>query len=71
MPQLSREQKIIQEAYRAVLSTEQGRIVLDDLVRFAQLETGEPRALGRSDVVLRFMRERTRAGIKDEGENQE
>lgn len=59
--------KVRAEAYRAVLQTEQGREVLDDLVKFAQAQdVTEARLLGRADVVLRFENQKRRAGEKEQ-----
>jgi len=52
------------QAYREVFSSPAGRVVLDDLVTFAQGEKADAsRALGRADVVLRIHREIARASV--------
>lgn len=48
------------QSYQAVLATGPGRDMLDDLVIFAQQEKDPVRALGKSDVVLRMLREQKR-----------
>lgn len=53
----------IQKAYYTVLNSDAGQIMLDDLTIFSQQElpTGDGRARGRADVVLRMLREKERA----------
>lgn len=62
MARMPHSEKIRKESYQVVLATDAGKLVMDDLVIFAQQCTDPVRALGRSDVVLRFLRERTRSG---------
>lgn len=69
---MERREKIRCQAYRGVLASDHGKAVLDDLVCFAQAsDVTEARALGRADVVLRFLRENKRAGeIKQEDDKE-
>lgn len=71
MPRRSNPEKIREESFKSVLRTEQGRMVLDYLVRFAQAtDVTEARQLGRCDVVNLFMREAHRANEVEEKEEE-
>lgn len=57
---------IRQQAYLVVFGTEEGLIVLNDMVQFSEQAQDPTVRVGRSDMLLHILRQRARATEKQE-----